>query len=98
VGHLQNNVRFDFTKSQQLSSAIKDSIGKYSEAVMEIKKEIASMGSWWKGPSQDGFMEYYEKISPILNDCENALFQLLSYANNVSSKKNDLEKRAKKRF
>ncbi|MCL2664646.1 MAG: WXG100 family type VII secretion target [Defluviitaleaceae bacterium] len=95
---MQNNVRFDFAKSQNLSAAIKDGIKNYTEAIREVKTEIASMGAWWDGDSHEGFNEYFDKISPAFTECENAFYKLLSYLQNVSNGKNDLEKKAKKRF
>jgi len=94
---MQNDIKFDFNRAQNLIAVLEDCKKRLTAAAVEIKS-AAPDESWWAGPSQQAFAERLLEALPDLDDYGSVVDDTLNYLKKVSDDKSDFEKKGNARF
>ena len=75
------SIQFDEGSADALKTDLAKSIGEISSSMDKMGREVAGIKSWWKGGSEDGFIDNFNKtkadIQKALNQCAEEYRQLV---------------------
>ena len=76
------SIEFDEVKAGELQVQLGACIGEVNASLDSMGKEVANIKDWWKGGSEDGFIENFNgtktDIQKALNQCAEEYKQLVS--------------------